>query len=124
MSRHLELSSQLVALQARHGDRTAHAALTAARKEVYGPDAVRALGNYGVHLRDARARVEESIRTLEMDLAAYGVCIGVGHKVEVGMGVGGDPQKEKTMREIARVYQDMGRQIEEVRADLERLKAG
>ena len=124
VGRHLELSSQVMALQARHGDRTAQAALAAARKEVYGPDAVRALGNYGVHLRDARVRVEESIRTLEMELAAYGVGIGVGHKAEGEMGIGGDMQKEKTMREVARVYRDMGRQIEEVGADLERLNAG
>jgi hypothetical protein len=29
--------------------------------------------------------------------------------------------KEKVMREMARVYRDMGRQVKEVRGDLERL---
>jgi hypothetical protein len=29
--------------------------------------------------------------------------------------------KEKVMREMARVYRDMSRQVEEVRSDLERL---
>ncbi|KAJ2894051.1 hypothetical protein MKZ38_007968 [Zalerion maritima] len=112
VSRYLELSAQVMSLESRLGESAATHALGSARKTVYTPQAVSALKRYSIHLRDARGRVEESIRTLEMELASYGV------------GVEGREQKERTMKEVARVYRDMGRQIEEVGADLDRLKGG
>lgn len=59
------------------------------------------------------------------ELEGYGVDMGGdadghadGEERERGVG------KEKTMREMARVYREMGRQVDEVKADLERLGRG
>ncbi|CRK18052.1 hypothetical protein BN1708_012224 [Verticillium longisporum] len=74
-------------------------------------ETVSALTNYGVHLRDARVRVEESIRRLEMELEGYGV----------GAQRGQAQAQEGRMREMARVYRAMEREIDEVKKDLKRL---
>ncbi len=68
-----------------------------------------ALRNYAEHLRDSRSRLRQRQKDAEKELARYGV---------------GREGKEKVMREIARVYGEMGRQIQEVKRDIERLKAG
>lgn len=81
------------------------------RGEVYSPSAMRALEGYADHLRDARGRVGEDIRGLRDVLGSYGVRDGEG----------GDQGMERTMREMARVYREMNRQVEEVRGDLVRL---
>ncbi|RBQ84227.1 hypothetical protein VDGD_01257 [Verticillium dahliae] len=79
--------------------------------DVYTPETVSALTNYGVHLRDARVRVEESIRRLEMELEGYGV----------GAQRGQAQAQEGRMREMARVYRAMEREMDEVKKDLKRL---
>jgi hypothetical protein len=79
---------------------------------VYAPEAVAALGSYARHLRDGKARLGEAIRGLSAELKAYGVGVE---------GSEGDKGKERTMREMARVYRDMEKQIEDIKADLARL---
>lgn len=116
VARHLELSSHVVALEAQREDVAAQNVRAKAQETVYAPEAVRALQAYAHHLHDAKTRAEEGVRALTTELAAYGACV---EGIEVG---GGDSSKEKKMREVARVYKDMGKQIEEVRTDLERLK--
>lgn len=94
----------------------AEGALWRARQVVYAPEAARALAAYARHLKDGKARLRESIRGLEVELREYGV------QTEEGRARGERERgKERTMREIARVYRDMEGQIEDVRADLERL---
>jgi len=105
-------------LAAQRQETEAETALWQARRDVYTPEVSRALGNYMSHLRDARGRLGESIRNLMAELEAY----GVEERNSQSQGEGrGRIAKEKTMREMARVYKEMGRQVDEVKADLERL---
>lgn len=110
MARSVELRAAEVAAEAKKAELEARIAECDVRDDVYPPEAVRALENYEAHLRDATRRVEESIRNLERELERYGV------------GVEGEEGKESQMREMAREKMDLERQIEEVRADLERLE--
>lgn len=115
-----------------------------ATARLYAPDARGALANYRRHLGGARMRVLDAIADREARLAEYcGVSpdvvrawldagdVNVGGDADMGMGVDGDmasnggsggmTAKEKTMREIARVYREMEGRVREVRADLDRL---
>ncbi|KAK1772829.1 hypothetical protein QBC33DRAFT_584171 [Phialemonium atrogriseum] len=108
-SRALELRAAAAAAGCRRSALEAEAAAWVARRDAYPPEAMAALGAYARHLRDGRGRLREGVAGLRGQLGGYGV------------GEGGDGGKERTMREMARVYRDMERQVEEVRADLERL---
>lgn len=82
------------------------------RRDVYDSQAIEALRNYAAHLRDAKVRAEERLRGLRTELAEYGV------------GVEGGEGKERMMREMARVWRDMGRQMKDTKGDLDRLQRG
>lgn len=116
IARSLEFRASEAALTAQRQEAEAETALWLARRDTYTPEAARALANYASHLKDAKARLNEAIHTLKGELEAYGVDAGEGSTADRGEG-----GKEKVMREMARVYRDMGRQVEEVRGDLERL---
>ncbi|KAK4186500.1 hypothetical protein QBC35DRAFT_475386 [Podospora australis] len=105
VARSLEYRITEVALEAEEQRLKNALGLVQARKEVYTPEAIRALRGYGNHLRDAKARLGERVNHLRAELEEYAA----------------DKGKEKVMREMGRVYKDMGRQVEEVRGDLERL---
>jgi len=116
VARSLELRAAEVALEARRGEADCGAALRDAREAVYTPEAREALGGYAAHLRDCQVRLREAVRALRAELGEYGVAVeGEGP---------GDEAKERTMREMARVHREMGRQMDEVKADLERLGRG
>ncbi|KAL2019773.1 hypothetical protein VTK56DRAFT_9217 [Thermocarpiscus australiensis] len=122
IARSLEFRATEAALTAQRQQAEAETALWLARRDTYTPEAARALTNYARHLRDAKGRLVEGIRTLRAELEAYGVDAGedrAGEEESMREGVKGS--KEKVMREMARVYRDMGRQVEDVRRDLERL---
>ncbi|KAI0834028.1 hypothetical protein F5Y06DRAFT_180397 [Hypoxylon sp. FL0890] len=91
----------------------AEALLWNARRTVYPPEARRALANYRRHLGDARMRLADTIRIRETELGDYGVSTAEGE--------GGDESKERTMREMARVWREMETRLNEVRGDLDRL---
>ncbi|KAK0642915.1 hypothetical protein B0T16DRAFT_376397 [Cercophora newfieldiana] len=116
IARSLEFRATEVALTAQRQETEAQTALWQARRDTYTPEVSKALRNYAAHLRDARGRLGEAIRTLQGELEEYGVQEGGS-----GREGGGKPGKERTMREMARVYREMGRQVDEVKADLERL---
>jgi hypothetical protein len=123
IARSLEFRATEAALTAQRQEAEAETALWAARRDTYTPEAARALVSYASHLRDAKSRLAEAVQTLKGELEAYGVeAAGEGGDATAratgGMRGGG---KEKVMREMARVYRDMSRQVEEVRSDLERL---
>lgn len=118
IARSLEFRATEVMLAAQRQETEAETALWQARRDVYTPEVARALGNYMGHLRDARGRLGEAIRNLRAELEAYGVEGNSGQGQDEGRG---RKTKEKTMREMARVYKEMGRQVDEVKADLERL---
>jgi predicted RNA-binding protein len=107
LARSIKAKSELLKLQAQQEELNAKSKYVTAQNAVYTPEAVRALRNYAEHLRDARNRLKQRERDAEKELARYGV---------------GRESKEKVMREIARVYGEMTKEIEEARKDLERLK--
>ena len=84
-----------------------------AEKMLYSEEVEEALQNYMAHLRDAGMRLEERRRGAERVLWGYGVGREEGEEAR---------KKERTMREIARVYAEMVREVGEVRRDVERLK--
>lgn len=110
VSRNLTLQASAASLASQRTEVDAEQALWTIRREVYDREAVQALRNYGAHLRDARVRAEERVRGLKAELAEYGV------------GVEGAEAKERTMREMARVWQQMGRQMSDAKGDLDRLQ--
>lgn len=110
VSRNLELRASEVSLSAQRAAVDAAQTAHNLRQEVYSPEAVAALRNYANHLRDAKTRGSERIRGLEAEIGEYGV------------GVQGGEAKEKTMREMARVYRDMARQMRDIRGDVDRLQ--
>lgn len=112
VARSLELDAASVSLQAQRVHLDAQSALWSIRKDIYSPEAVAALKNYAIHLRDARTRTEERLRGLAAELGEYGV------------GVKGGEDKEKLMKEMARVYREMGRQMKDAKVDLDRLRRG
>ncbi|SPQ27109.1 d99df3d7-f7b6-47e4-8ef1-b3f63379b7f1 [Thermothielavioides terrestris] len=125
VARSLELRAAEAALAAQRQQAEAEAALWLARRDAYPPAAQRALANYARHLCDAKARLNEAIHALRAELEAYGVDSVAAAAATAGeggrRGEAGGAGKEKVMREMARVYRDMSRQLEEVRSDLERL---
>jgi hypothetical protein len=112
VARSVELRAAEIALVAQRGEMDAQTAAINVRKEVYNPEVVRALRNYASHLQDAKLRLGDAMNVVTSELESYGV------------GVEGEENKERTMREMARVYREMGIQMREVKADLERLGRG
>jgi hypothetical protein len=123
IARSLEFRATEVALTAQRQETEAQIALWQVRRDTYTPEVSKALRNYAAHLRDAKGRLGEAIRTLKGELEGYGVeGSSRGEKDGEGSAKGtGKPGKERTMREMARVYREMVRQVDEVRGDLERL---
>lgn len=78
-------------------------------KMVYTPEAIGALSNYMENLRDGQERLGERERGAKRELWGY----GVGRE---------DGEKEKVMKEIARVYGELAKESREVTIDVERLK--
>lgn len=111
VARSLELRAAEVALLAQKTEADAAQTLTGLREEVYSPEVVSALRAYGAHLRDAKVRANERVRYLQRELREYGV--------DAEDGAGGE--KETMMREMARAHEEIGRQVDEVTMDLERL---
>ncbi|KAJ6783624.1 hypothetical protein PWT90_04477 [Aphanocladium album] len=112
VARLLELRAAEVALLAQKTESEAAQTLVGLRDEVYSPEVVSALRAYGAHLRDAKVRGAERVRNLQRELKEYGV--------DADDGSGGSA-KEKMMLEMAKAHEEIGRQVDEVTLDLERL---
>ena len=110
VARSLELRASEVCLRAQRTDLEVQQALSSWRREVYTPDVVTALKNYAAHLRDAKIRGLERLRGLQAELGEYGV------------GVNGAENKEKTMRELAKRYEQLKTEKSDIRGDLQRLQ--
>lgn len=126
IARSLELRAAEVAVVARRQEGEVDRMLGVVRGEVYTPEARRALEEYGRHLRDLRGRVREESGGLEAVLREYGVAVGRedrdgGEKKVVEMKRKGDENKERILREMARVYAKMRREGAEVEEEIERL---
>lgn len=110
VARSVDLKASQTALHAQHAQVKVESALHGARGEIYTPQAQVALKNYASHLRDAKIRTEERVKGLTAELGEYGV--------------GADGDKERKMREMARVYREMSRKMDDAKGDLERLRRG
>ncbi|KAI2468841.1 hypothetical protein F4781DRAFT_247676 [Annulohypoxylon bovei var. microspora] len=113
-ARSAELRAADASLETQTWALAAEALLWDARRAVYPPEAQRALVNYRRHLGDARMRLTDAIRVHEAELEDYGVAVAEGDE--------GDENKERTMREMARVWREMESRLHEVRGDLDRLR--
>lgn len=82
---------------------------------VYTDEVRGALGEYVRHLRDGRERLRERRKGAERVLWGY----GVGREEE---GDGAGKGKERVMREVAKVYGELMREVGEVGRDVERLR--
>ncbi|KAK5635049.1 hypothetical protein RRF57_010761 [Xylaria bambusicola] len=147
--RALEAKHSVVAriseLRALEASQTAQAWATAAeallwetRHRVYPPQARAALLHYRQHLLDAGRRLEDGSRTREAELADYGVDVNSKRRKSLTMAGGDNPQqprggrgrrgtvvdenKERTMREMARVWREMETRLQEINGDLNRLR--
>jgi hypothetical protein len=107
LARFIKSKSELLCADAKQEELNAKIVNLTARNTIYTAEVSNALVNYKEQLRDGRARLRQRQKDAEKELERYGV---------------GREGKEKVMKEIARVYGEMGRQIREVRKDMERLK--
>lgn len=85
-----------------------------AARSVYTPEIRDALRIYGEHLRDGRARLKQREKEAVRELGRYGVRMD-DDGVQMGI-------REKTIREISRVYGDMLAEVEDVREEVGRLR--
>jgi hypothetical protein len=101
-SEYLSLQAQVLSLEVKEKE-------LRGERMVYTEQVKSALGNYMESLRDGMERLGERERDARRVLLGY----GVGRE---------DDTKERTMREIARVYGELVREVGEVGRDVERLK--
>ena len=116
LSRHSKTSASLLSLQSQATLLDIKKTSLIARGVVYTPEVRQALRVYGEHLRDGRARLGMRGRDAQRVLRGYGVVQRGEEQDEEEM------IKERTMKEIARVWGEMETQVEGVRRDIERLR--
>lgn len=115
LARHSNWSSAYAKLQAQSLALEAEQKTAQARGVVYTKEVRRALRTYGEHLRDGRARLSMRGRDAKGVLEGYGVRDDDDEEDADG------GRKERTMREIAKVWGEMESQVEAVRKDIDRL---
>ncbi|ESA43708.1 hypothetical protein GE21DRAFT_3634 [Neurospora crassa] len=144
IARSLEFKASETALLAEKAEKESELAVLGVKREVYTPEVRKCLGEYKKWLVGEQERIRGEIERGEEVLGGYGVEVhieeeggggygggeGEGYREGEGEGEekkggegkrGGDVEKEKVMREIARVYAQIEREVEVVRRDLERL---
>ncbi|KAF2963066.1 hypothetical protein GQX73_g10507 [Xylaria multiplex] len=95
------------------------------RHLAYPPEARAALVHYRQHLKDAGRRLEDATRVREAELADYGVDVPRRDSLAGGRPrrrATVDENKERTMREMARVWREMETRLQEIQGDLNRLR--
>ncbi|KAI1750441.1 hypothetical protein F4782DRAFT_509728 [Xylaria castorea] len=131
VARSSELRAEEARQEAHAWALAAEALLWETRLLAYPPEARAALVNYRQHLRDAGRRLEDTSRVREAELADYGVDIDKRASRDLGTGPGlrghrrratVDETKERTMREMARVWREMETRLREIQGDLNRLR--
>ena len=113
VARHVKTKAEFLNAQAKTTEVEVKEKGMRGRGMVYNEDVNAALEIYVRNLRDGRERLRERRTHAERVLWGY----GVGRKE----GEGGE-EKEKVMKEIARVYGELSRELKEVGRDVERLK--
>lgn len=121
IARSLELRASEVAVDAQIlGTLETPQAVASAYKAVYPPEASAALQNYAAHLQDSKMRLQEILRERKALLNEYGVDVDA---IEAQGAQGAQADDSRAMREMARVYREMGQQVQDVKGDLARLGA-
>ncbi|KAI2626881.1 hypothetical protein GGS21DRAFT_529623 [Xylaria nigripes] len=108
----------------------AEALLWETRQLAYPSEARAALAHYRQHLRDAGRRLEDGALVREVELADYGVALDTGvpqssrdvRSHRRGRSRAADEHKERTLREMARVWREMETRLQEIQGDLHRLR--
>lgn len=113
LSRHIKAKAEYLGARGKELRYEAEEKKSKGERMVYTEDVKQALGNYMKELRDGIERLRERRRDAERTLWGY----GVGRK----QGEGGE-EKERTMKEIARVYGELIKEVKEVGKDVERLR--
>lgn len=113
VARHVKTKAEFLGLSARHAELEVKEKVGRAERLVYTPEVVDALQNYMTNLRDGQERLKERERDAKRVLWGYGI----------GRVEGGSEEKEKIMREIARVYGSLIREVRDVGRDVEKLRA-
>lgn len=108
IARHIKAHSELLSLSAQTLQYQVQEKAVRGEKMVYTEDVKGALDVYVRNLTDGRERLRERR--------------GAAEKVLWGYGVGREGEKERVMREVARVYGGFVREIGEVGGDVERLR--
>ena len=78
VAENLELKAADVSLLAQQAERDSNATLNSLQKEMYPPEAITALQNYLMHLKDAKVRTKERVRGLKAELTEYDVAVKGG----------------------------------------------
>ncbi|KAI0966119.1 hypothetical protein F4678DRAFT_466909 [Xylaria arbuscula] len=131
-----ELRAAQASQEAQNWFIASEALLWETRYMIYPPEARAALVHYRQHLRDAGRRLEDGSRVREAELADYGVEVDNNNRRDsLIAGVQGrlprgrarratmaDENKERTMREMARVWREMEGRLREIQGDLHRLR--
>ncbi|KAH8811550.1 hypothetical protein F5884DRAFT_782538 [Xylogone sp. PMI_703] len=109
VARNARTRAEFLTTSARLEEHNAKSMELTARKTVYTDDLNEALINYMENLRDGQERLAQRKKVAERELWGYGVGRDAG-------------DKEKLMREIARAYKELNKEIKEVSRDVERLQ--
>jgi hypothetical protein len=129
-----ELRAAEASQEAQNWAVAAEALLWQTRQLAYPSEARAALAHYRQHLRDAGRRLEDGARVREVELADYGVDVtqADGDTRDKRASLVGlrrrersktaDENKERTMREMARVWREMEVRLREIQGDLNRLR--
>jgi len=115
IARHIKLKAEYLSLNAQSLALDVKEKVVRGEKMVYTEEVKEALGNYMENLRDGIERLRDRERGARRELWGY----GVGREEKENGGAG---EKEKVMREIARVYGELMREVREVGRDVERLR--
>lgn len=113
LSRHLKARTEALSLTAQQLSCEAREKRAKGERAVYTEEVKSALFEYMRTLRDGRERLRERKGQAEKVLWGYGIGRGEG---ENGNG------KEKVMKEIAKAYKELQRDISEVSRDVGRLR--
>ncbi|KAH6604947.1 hypothetical protein Trco_006654 [Trichoderma cornu-damae] len=113
IARSLELRASDISLEAQRAEKQAEQVMWRLRKEVYTPESISALQHYVTHLKDANVRITERVRNLQSDLDSHGE-YSQGEMAE-------DEEEESAPKDVPRVYNDVGKRVEDAKRNMDRL---
>ncbi|CAG8953389.1 hypothetical protein HYFRA_00010137 [Hymenoscyphus fraxineus] len=113
LERHYQIKINYLTLEVEKVELAAREKAIKGEKLVYNPQVVDALVRYKENLRDARDRMTDRKKQAERVLWGY----GIGRREDEG-----GREKEKVMKEIAKVYGELNKEVRDVGRDVDRLR--